>query len=150
MLLIAHRGLVNGPNPTLENFPDQIRYALKSGYQCEIDLWRVYNQFYLGHDEPQHKIDEEFLYDNATLLWIHTKNLEALEWLMNTNFNYFWHEKDAYTLTSHGIIWAYPKSRLTKMTVCVMPEQFMALEKCSKLDCYAICSDYVDKLSEIV
>lgn len=150
MLLIAHRGLTNGSNSTLENFPDQIEYAIKSGYQCEIDLWRLYGQIYLGHDEPHHRIDDDFLYDKASLLWIHAKNVEALEWLTSTNLNYFWHEKDAYTLTSHGIIWAYPKSKLNSKSVCVMPEQFMKLEKCAKLECYAICSDYVDKLSEIV
>jgi len=52
MKLIAHRGLTQGPNKELENKPEQIISALDQGYDCEIDLWTVNSDFYLGHDAP--------------------------------------------------------------------------------------------------
>ena len=72
MKYIAHRGLFNGPNRELENSPDQIDQALALGYDCEIDLWVVNNELYLGHDGPKYKITKEYL--NNDKFWIHAKN----------------------------------------------------------------------------
>jgi hypothetical protein len=57
MLLIAHRGNINGPNIELENNPDYILNTLKLGYDCEIDVWKINNKLLLGHDKPDYKID---------------------------------------------------------------------------------------------
>ena len=38
-LLIAHRGLYNGPDPWLENKPEQITKALTLGFDAEVDVW---------------------------------------------------------------------------------------------------------------
>jgi hypothetical protein len=56
MKLIAHRGLVDGPNATTENHPDQIKTAWSLGFDCEIDLRVVDGKLWLGHDEPQYQI----------------------------------------------------------------------------------------------
>ena len=61
MKLIAHRGLTDGPNAELENNPEQIHKSLSAGYDCEIDLWYVNGELYLGHDEPQYAINRDFL-----------------------------------------------------------------------------------------
>lgn len=146
MKLIAHRGLFNGPDEHMENKPAQVELALSLGYDAEVDL-RVYeDKFYLGHDFAQYQIDPSFLYKNR--LWIHAKNFEALEWLSLTNLNYFWHENDAYTLTSKNLIWTYPEKILSPMSICVMPELYMEWEdiKDATKDCYGICSDYVSRL----
>ena len=37
MILIAHRGNVNGPNPELENTLEYINSAIDAGYECEIE-----------------------------------------------------------------------------------------------------------------
>jgi hypothetical protein len=145
MKLIAHRGLTNGPT-NLENSPDQIEYALRIGYDCEIDVWKHGNQFYLGHNDAQYEIPESFLKNNQ--FWIHAKNLEALHFLClnSSQYHFFWHEGDAYAVTNLGYIWTYPKQQLTDISVCVMPETFMQLESTKQLNCYAICSDYVDQI----
>ena len=105
MIIISHRGNTKGSDPINENRPDIILKTLED-FDCEIDLWVINNNLFLGHDEPQYAIDEDFLSNKG--LWIHAKNLEALDWLYNTSLNYFWHETDKVTITSHGYIWCYP------------------------------------------
>jgi hypothetical protein len=142
MKLIAHRGLMFGSDKTNENAPYQIQSALDKGFDAEIDLRIVNDKFFLGHDDPTYEIDPEFLHKKG--LWIHAKNWEALEWLSDTQLNYFWHQEDSYTLTSHGIVWAYPNQPLMAKSVCVMPEnQGISLEYAFNLPIYGICSDYV-------
>jgi hypothetical protein len=148
MKYIAHRGLTNGPDKELENRPDQIELSLSRGYDCEVDLWIVHSELWLGHDEPQYIIDEDFV--NKMGLWIHAKNLSALRWLRNTSLNYFWHENDHYTLTSHNWIWTNPGNALTTASVMVMPEAVDAeLTTCKNAKCYAICSDYIEKIIDL-
>jgi hypothetical protein len=116
MKLIAHRGLLKGPNKNLENQPHQIQTVLDRGYDSEIDLWVFDDRLYLGHDGPQFNITEQFLKQPG--LWIHCKNLSALAYCQNDiKLNYFWHENDAYTLTSKGFIWAYPGKPLNEFSV---------------------------------
>ena len=38
MKLIAHRGNIDGPNPSKENHPEYIESAIVDGYDVEIDL----------------------------------------------------------------------------------------------------------------
>jgi hypothetical protein len=73
MILIAHRGLVDGPNKEIENSPEQILTAIDLGYDCEIDVWYD-DGWYLGHDMPQYKTDAKFLLKNKESFWIHSKN----------------------------------------------------------------------------
>lgn len=150
ILLIAHRGLVEGPNESLENRPDQIQKTISHGYDCEVDLWLVSGKLYLGHNNPEYIIKEDFLLENSNKLWIHAKNLNALEWLTDTNLNYFWHENDSFTLTSKKYIWTYPKNALSSKSVCVMPEQFMKIENCYFLNCYGICSDFILQINRVL
>jgi len=145
MKLIAHRGLINGPDIDLENRPEHILKSLDDDYDCEIDLWIVNSDFYLGHDNPQYPINPKFL--DKFGLWIHAKNLSALRWLTTTNLEYFWHQEDNFTLTSHNYIWTYPGKELTQRSVCVMPEwEDSTLQNIRNINCYAICSDYVGVL----
>ncbi len=139
--LIAHRALMYGPDRTLENHPKQIELALSQGFECEIDLWVHENQLYLGHDEPTYQTDEGFLRQPG--FWIHAKNLEALHWLTFTNLNYFWHQNDDFTLTSHGYIWTFPGKELTDKSVAVLPEIYDPSLSKLNLKCFGICSDFV-------
>jgi len=141
MKLIAHRGLCYGPDSLIENKPSHIEDVLSKGFDCEIDLWCENNEFWLGHDSPVYHIREEFLHKKG--LWIHAKNLSALYQLSKTELNYFWHESDCFTLTSHGYIWTYPGQNLTEHSVCVMPENIDPSFKNLPKHCYAICSDYI-------
>lgn len=150
MKFIAHRGNVNGKTD-LENNPIQIAAAIQSGFDVEIDIWSQNDELYLGHDFPAYKIDIRFLENFIDNLWIHCKNHFALEFFnqSNTNFNYFWHQVDNYTLTSLGYIWVYPGVPITTgKSVAVMPET-VSYKLTNLFSSYAICSDYVKVYSDI-
>lgn len=144
MKFIAHRGNTTGPVPALENKPTYITQALNSGFECEIDVWWR-NGWWLGHDQPDYEVPTSFLLQKG--LWIHAKNLEALERLLILKVNCFSHDKDDYVLTSHGYIWAYPGSPLSHQTICVMPER-ASYSPSEKYAALGICSDYVSLESE--
>lgn len=144
MKFIAHRGLINGPDINLENRPEQILKSLEEGYDCEIDLWIINSDFYLGHDTPDYPINPKFLEEFG--LWIHAKNLAALRWLTTTNLEYFWHQEDKFTLTSHNYIWTYPGNDITMRSILVMPEWINDLDNINIPKCYGICSDFILKL----
>jgi hypothetical protein len=146
MKLIAHRGLINGPDVNLENRPEQIELTLTQGFDCEIDLWVINAEFYLGHDRPDYPIDKKFL--DKFGLWIHAKNLAALRWLTDTSLYYFWHQEDKFTLTSNKFIWTYPGQELTQRSIAVLPELHDPEFKNLPTNCYGICSDFVAKISQ--
>jgi hypothetical protein len=147
--LIAHRGLYEGPDKSRENRPEQIIDALDQDFDVEVDLWVVKGRFFLGHDIPQYEVSEGFL--EQPELWIHAKNLDALYWLSKTNFKYFWHQNDDRVITSNGYIWTYPDNALTDRSIRLMPE-WKDPELKTVLDhpCYAICSDYVQRIRKIL
>ena len=144
MILIAHRGNVNGAKHELENSPKYLENLILCGQHIEIDLWLVDGEFWLGHDGPQHKINPEYLeYEN---FWIHAKNLQALEFLTSTDYKYFWHEEDDFTLTSNNKIWTYPNKDATKQSIVVCN----TLEECIKYidkGVYGVCSDYIGDIT---
>lgn len=149
MKLIAHRGNINGPNKDMENNPKYILNTLSLGYECEIDVRFIDGNLYLGHDLPDYLIDMDFLLNNSDRLWIHCKNMEALDFLHDyKELNLFWHETDQYTLTSKGYIWSYIGVKTTKNVICVMPELIdnnydnNVLTKFKNKDIFGVCSDY--------
>lgn len=137
MILIAHRGNVDGPIPELENNPDYIQQALGLGFDVEVDLWTVDGKFFLGHDNPVYPISRSFLKNQK--LWVHCKNPEGLYALKFENINYFFHETDKVTLTSKQFIWAFPGTQPIKNSIAVMPELFN--DNISQ--CLGVCSDYI-------
>ena len=141
MVLIAHRGNTDGRFESYENEPNYIDKALKKGYDVEIDIWVIEGNFYLGHDKPQYGITLEWLDKRKNELWIHCKNIEAMEWFNSLfgTYNYFWHQEDTLTLTSKGYIWAYPGKQPIKASIAVMPEIYN--DDISQ--CLGICSDYI-------
>jgi len=142
MRIIAHRGLINGPDSSIENHPDTIENAWAEDFDCEIDVWRVDNKWFLGHDEPTYEVPAYFLTLGRS--WFHCKNYEAFDWFINHSrgINFFWHFGDAYTLTSFGYGWAYPGKTIGNNGICVLPELVMTLDAAAKLNCFGICTDY--------
>jgi hypothetical protein len=143
MILIAHRGNINGPMESWENEPTYIDLAISKGYDVEIDVWYKDGVLWLGHDKPQYGGDFKWFIDRKTKLWVHCKNIEAINYFKNTqyDFNYFWHETDTVTLTSLKYIWAYPNKQPIENSIAVMPE--IHDDDISK--CIGICSDYIEK-----
>ena len=141
MILISHRGNIDGRIPEYENNPNYIEAALGLGYDVEIDLWFIDGKTYLGHDEPQYEIDDDWLGERIDKIWVHCKNIESLNWIRSTNLHYFWHETDTVTLTSKNYVWAYPGKQPIVGSIAVMPE----LENDNVLLCTGICSDYIKR-----
>ena len=140
--IISHRGNLFGPEPELENNPDFIMSALEAGYECEIDVWFVKDNLYLGHDEPQYEVNLKFLQN--VKLWCHAKNLSALDYMIQHNVHCFWHQSDDYTVTSQGIIWSYPGKKLVDSAICVMPENIYEFNDLP--ECLGYCTDYPSKI----
>jgi hypothetical protein len=144
---IAHRGLFKGEDPQLENKPTQIDLALNNGFECEIDLWVNNNKLFLGHDDPVHEIDQDWLRQRASRLWIHCKNLEALNNMLaqDLNFNYFWHQSDDYTLTSKGVIWVYPERKFNENCIIVILElsEMLRVKSEKAIVPLGICSKFI-------
>ena len=139
MKLIAHRGNINGPSE-FENHPIHIRETIASGLDCEVDVWLINGEYFLGHDEPTYDVSKMFL--KHPKLWCHAKSLEALNKMLQDNVHCFWHQNDDCTLTSKGYIWTYPNKPLTPNSICVIPERGI---NGNIKDCYGICSDYPSK-----
>lgn len=147
MKFISHRGNINFRDSSHENSPQKILYCISLGYDVEIDVWHINNNFFLGHDEPQYKVSHEFLLNKN--LWCHAKNLNALQNMLQLKIiNCFWHQNDDYTLTSHGFIWTFPNKPLIDGSIAIIKENsiytFEDLKKC-----YGICSDNIESFLNV-
>jgi hypothetical protein len=145
MILISHRGNIDGKQTNLENNPNYVDNAINLGYDVEIDVWLFNSEFYLGHDEPQFLISFDWLEKRKNKIWIHCKNLDCVSFLndYNKDFNYFWHQTDDLTLTSFGYMWVYPGKQPIKNSISVLPE--INNDNVSK--CIGICSDVILKFN---
>ena len=135
MILIAHRGNINGPGE-YENGQKYCQEAIDDGYNVEIDVWYT-DTWWTGHDRPQYRVDPDFLLKKE--VWCHAKNIEALKKLLELGAHCFFHQNDPVTLTSKQYIWTYPTQPLTEKSICVLPE----LQKMDVDGCAGICSDYI-------
>ena len=143
MILISHRGNLEGKNTKRENHPDYIDEAISKGYDVEIDVWYEDGKLLLGHDEPQYEIALEWLENRSPSLWIHCKNMDALSYfneygdIKSSQFNYFSHDVDMGVLTSHNYIWS---TNLYNRGILVLPEVF---GKTPNEGTLGICSDII-------
>ena len=143
MILISHRGNLEGKNTERENHPDYIDEAISKGYDVEIDVWYEDGKLLLGHDEPQYEVSLEWLENRSPSLWIHCKNMDALSYFneygdtKSSQFNYFSHDVDMGVLTSHNYIWS---TNLYNRGILVLPEVF---NKEPNEGTIGICSDII-------
>ena len=146
MKIISHRANLNGPSPETENHPDQINLCISKGYDVEIDLWFINGDYFLGHDNPVYKIPFNFLLQRKERLWVHCKNQDAVFALNNTGFNYFWHQEDDVTLTSHEFIWAYPDkhAKYYRNLVILDFSKNINFDFYRNREVYAVCADYME------
>jgi hypothetical protein len=146
MKLISHRGNLNGPEVSSENLPASIEKVINLGFDCEIDFWCLGKKYFLGHDKPENEINLSFLNNYKDFLWVHCKNLEGLNEILNLPFKIgaFWHQSDYFTLTTNGYIWTFPGQPTTRKSILVNLDQEVIDLK--QLDVYGICSDYIQRL----
>ena len=142
MILISHRGNINGINPKLENNPYYIDDTIKFGFDVEVDLWKTDIGLFLGHDALTYEIKLDWLMDRTDKLWVHCKNIECINFLQEIEkIHFFWHQEDTVTLTSKNYIWAYPGKQPIRNSIAVCPEIHN-----DNLDyVLGICSDYIFK-----
>lgn len=139
MRLISHRGNITSKIPYKENTQQYINDALVAGFDVEIDVWKISDKWYLGHDSATNEIYIDFLKSDNLLC--HAKNKDAFEEMLQCkSIHCFWHQEDTYTLTSRGIPIIYPGKDIIKNSI--------VMEKCmlSYNDiqgCYGICSDKI-------
>jgi hypothetical protein len=149
MVIISHRGNLEGPNSCSENSPTAIERAIELGFDCEVDVWVENEKIFLGHDFPEHQIEIGFLTKHKHNLWVHCKNADAVEFLaLNAPYiHFFWHQTDDYTITSRGMIWIYPGRPIIRSGVGVLPEiwgtEGMGEGAFNALS--AICTDFPNK-----
>lgn len=139
MKIISHRGNLKGPSDG-ENTVTSIHRALQTGFDVEIDIWYD-NGLWLGHDSPQYYLfDLEILRDSR--VWIHAKNLEALDFLCKnySSSNFFWHQEDDFTLTSSNYIWTYPERRVTDRSIIVALD-YSQIDEAISANVYGVCVD---------
>ena len=137
MQVILHRGNTSGSNKETENNPKHIKFIL-SYYDCEVDVWRVNGDMYLGHDKPLYPVDNSFF--NYSGLWCHAKNLGALHYLTDLGVTCFYHNVDDFTLTSNKYIWTYPGKPVVKQSIIVDLSKDWRLKN---YNCYGVCVDYI-------
>ena len=145
MIIISHRGNLDGPDKERENNPHFIDDCITKGFDVEIDLRTLNGELFLGHDAPEYKTDIEWLLERKKNLWIHTKDYESLKTIIKykENLKFFCHESDRFTLTSNGYIWSHDlKNQMTNE--CIIP--LIDLEQVNlyqQKGFYAVCTDYV-------
>ena len=143
MILISHRGNINGRNPNLENGHRYCQAAIDAGYNVEIDVHFYDGILWTGHDRPQYRVDDDFLLQEE--VWCHAKDIMALRRLLELETHCFFHQNDPVTLTSKGYMWTYPTQPLTEKSICVKPEvQLIALKHSA-----GICSDVIEKYTDL-
>jgi len=142
VIIISHRGNIRGPVPDKENRPSYIDCAIGNGYHVEIDVRSINGELWLGHDEPQYKVDHNWLDKRRNYLWLHCKNLEAAKecWAYHS----FCHTNDSFLYTSVGKIWLHDLSmRIDSNTIIPLidkeeVESFISIGE----QPFGICTDY--------
>jgi len=137
MLIISHRGNLEGRDPATENDSTQVIKCLGMGFHVEVDVRYEYGQLYLGHDTADYTIDIDFLEDEH--IWCHAKNIEALEvMLKHKGINCFGHNHDKYVVTSNGYIWTAVNGMRGDRVIVVTNDLIQGVA--------GICTDYPKRL----
>lgn len=113
VVLLSHRGNLDGPDPASENAPAHIDRAINAGFKVEVDLRVVERRggkrLMFGHDGPQYEIDEEWIRVRRDDLLIHLKDFDALKYVARWHlpWHVICHSADPYTITSRGWPWLH-------------------------------------------
>lgn len=145
MKIISHRGNISGRVPNKENRPSYIDCAIGLGYDVEVDLRFCDGEFWLGHDEPQYKINKTWMKLRKEKLWFHCKDLDSSLELIESgiNYKYFCHSSDSYVITSTGKLWVHDLSGLINHN-CIIPLlDSIDIDIYRNSMPYAVCTDYV-------
>ncbi len=176
MIVIAHRGLMQGPNDQTENSPEAIEQAINAGFMVEVDIntlaftgWTIDTEssaagekhdFVIGHEGGcYYPVTLDYVIDIAPYTYFHCKDLTVLNHLLHLRCvpYLFFHDKDAGVMTTDGKIWTYPGQPVYKNSIAVLPENWNPdisleanLNATKELDCYGICTDWAWQVRKFV
>jgi len=143
MIIYSHRGNFGGH--AIENAANKLPL---DRWSCEIDLWKIKDMLYLGHDGPEYLVMGNWLEYYSDKLLIHAKNADALSYLINSpKLLGFWHQTDDFTLTTdgkHAII--YPGKQLIPNAIVMKPELYH-WDTLVESKPFGICTDYPELYS---
>jgi hypothetical protein len=151
--MIAHRGLLKGPDSSIENKVECIKRNCMNGIISEIDIWYENGLYKIGHDSPGDEISYDFLYNYRQLLLIHSKNVDTfahfheLRYHKGIDFHYFYHTEEEVVYTSRGYIIPYPGVTVHNGWIHMMPENKKCIGSIVKRPAM-ICTDYSKGVGE--
>lgn len=110
MLIISHRGNINGPDLEKENEPSYIDEAIRLGFDVEVDVRVINGKTWLGHDGPEYEVDVDWFFERSYNLLIHCKNLEAAYYFERVrpdiaNLKCFCSISDPFCFVTQGYVW---------------------------------------------
>ena len=142
MIVYSHRGNLKGPNDKYENHPAYIDEAIQEGLPVEIDLRWSDENFFLGHDFAQYKIDKEWLFARKENILIHCKEISPI--LNLSNFHFFCHSNDDFVITSNGYIWIHNLNIILNSSRVIIPLMITDLIQthCQIKSVFSICTDF--------
>ena len=152
MIIISHRGLINGPNKEKENLIYEIKKNIFKypSILFEIDIWLKNKKIFIGHELSSSSLDLKELVEFKNKFILHIKYIDnyskyLIDEIVEQKFHFFCHDNDDFTITSKGWPWIHPKRGIIENTICVLPEQ---LTDISNLDfiktknILGVCTDY--------
>ena len=148
MILISHRGNIDCYSGH-DNELEYIDKAINKGYNVEIDIRKIDNKLYLGHDIPQYEVGIDWLIKRKQYLLIHTKNIQALNYLINKDLKTFYHKDEDHVIINNcNLIWSNKISEA--MSFSIIP--LLSREDISNAHLYqnvfGICSDFIGTLGD--
>ena len=152
MILISHRGNITGRIPDSENRPVYIQDTITLGYDVEIDVRMKESQLYLGHDYAQYRVELEWLLERKDKLWIHTKDFESLDLLIDKGLRIFFHEQERQTIINNtNLIWSHDLESVSNKSIIPLLD-LQSINKYGYLaqDVYGVCSDHLQAVKNLL
>lgn len=152
MILISHRGNITGRIPDSENRPSYIQDTITLGYDVEIDIRMKEGELYLGHDYAQYRVELGWLLEKRNKLWIHTKDFESLDLLIDKGLKIFFHEQERQTIINNtNLIWSHDLGSVSSKSIIPL----LDLESINEYgyltqDVYGVCSDYLQEVEALL
>jgi len=143
MKIIAHRGLMVGPDPEAENQLDTLDEALSHGFDVEVDVRLIKGELLIGHDDST-VVCPTWLYDDKRV-WFHAKDTNSLVYLNKSGKRVFYHTDEDVVMTSKGELWALPGKGFSGSYI-VLPERYGDIVPKGAL---GICTDYAIKYKDM-
>ena len=116
---------------------------------------------YLGHDNPNYKIDIDFITKNKDRFILHVKSFHSESDFVIKSLSKiykiahcFSHEEDNFTITNRGWIWSHPEMGFIPNSIFVLPEKFVSLNSREFMNkiylLKGICTDFPLEINQIL